>query len=140
MQNTFYIVRGCSGSGKTSFAKTLHEALFNSYWCETDKLLYDADGTYHWTRDRVCWAHHETARMLEAAFEFGYQNIILSDTSAKAKFFKGYLELAQKHGYRIVSLVVENRHGNESLHGVDPYTLELQRQRVLGSLKLTAAK
>lgn len=140
MEKTFYIVRGCSGSGKTTFAKTLSESLPNTYWCETDKLLYNDDGVYDWNRDRLCWAHHETARMLEAAFEFGYENIILSDTSAKAKFFKGYLEQAQIHGYRIVSLIVENRHGNTSLHGVDDKTLELQRQRVLGSIKLTAEK
>ena len=114
---TFYIIRGCSGSGKTTFAKTLFDALPNSYW-----------------------AHHETAQMLEAAFFVGYDNIILSDTSAKVKFFNGYLEKAKEHGYKIVSLVVENRHGNESIHGVDERTLELQRQRVLGCIKLTAKK
>ena len=137
---TFYILRGCSGSGKTTFAKTLFDALPNSYWAETDKLLYNEDGVYDWSRDRVHWAHHETAQMLEAAFFVGYDNIILSDTSAKVKFFNGYLEKAKEHGYKIVSLVVENRHGNESIHGVDERTLELQRQRVLGCIKLTAKK
>lgn len=138
---TFYLVRGCSGSGKSSFASTLSEFLPKSYWAETDKLLHDEDGTYRWTEQRVCWAHFETARMLDAAFKSGcYDNIILSDTSVRLKDIKAYLEMAETYGYRIVSMVMENRHGSKDLHGLSAEKLKAQRESLLSTIKLTPAK
>lgn len=138
--NTLYLIRGCSGSGKSTFAEILFNNLDDCCWIETDKLLYDSNGDYVWTLERLCWAHKETSRILESEFIKGKSNIVLSNTATKPKLFNEYLDMANKYNYRVISLVVENRHGNVSKHGVDDKTLEIQRQRVLGSLKLTADK
>lgn len=137
---TLYLIRGCSGSGKSTFAEVLFNNLEDCSWVETDKLLYDSDGNYIWTLESLCWAHKETYSILESEFLKGKTNIVLSNTATKPKLFKEYLDMASKYNYRVISLVVENRHGNVSKHHIDEKTLEVQRQRVLGSLKLTADK
>jgi hypothetical protein len=40
-----------------------------------------------------------------------------------------YFELAKKYGYRVHSIVVENRHGGVNEHGVPEETLTKMRDR-----------
>jgi hypothetical protein len=40
-----------------------------------------------------------------------------------------YFELAKTYGYKTFSIVVENRHGNESIHGVPEDKLEQMKSR-----------
>lgn len=47
---------------------------------------------------------------------------------------KPYLDMAEIYGYRVVSLVVENRHGNSSVHGVPEETMKKMEDRF--SIKL----
>jgi hypothetical protein len=50
-----------------------------------------------------------------------------------------YYKLAEQYGYRVTSLVVENRHdsGEETnIHGVDKSTLDKMEIRLKNSIKL----
>jgi hypothetical protein len=40
-----------------------------------------------------------------------------------------YFDLAEKHGYRVYSLIVENRHGGVNEHGVPEDKLEIMKNR-----------
>jgi hypothetical protein len=40
-----------------------------------------------------------------------------------------YFELAKQYGYRVYSLVVENRHGGVNVHGVPDDKLEQMKNR-----------
>ena len=60
--------------------------------------------------------------------------IFVSNTFTTEKEMKPDLEMAEKNNYQIVSLVVENRHGNESVHNVPEETMTKMRNRF--SLKL----
>jgi hypothetical protein len=42
---------------------------------------------------------------------------------------KPYFDLAEKHGYRVYSLIVENRHGGVNEHGVPEDKLEIMKNR-----------
>jgi hypothetical protein len=42
---------------------------------------------------------------------------------------KPYFDLAEKHGYRVYSLIVENRHGGVNVHGVPEDKLEIMKNR-----------
>lgn len=55
--------------------------------------------------------------------------IAVSNTFTQEWEMKPYFELAQKHGYRVFSLVVENRHGGVNEHNVPAETLEKMKQR-----------
>jgi hypothetical protein len=40
-----------------------------------------------------------------------------------------YYELAEKYGYAVFSVVVENRHGGKNVHGVPPDKLKEMQDR-----------
>jgi hypothetical protein len=42
---------------------------------------------------------------------------------------KPYFELATKYGYKVFSVIVENRHGGHNVHGVPEESLEKMRNR-----------
>jgi hypothetical protein len=42
---------------------------------------------------------------------------------------KSYFDLAEKHGYRVYSLIVENRHEGVNEHGVPEDKLEIMKNR-----------
>lgn len=131
----FYIVRGVSGSGKSTFSARF-AALMNAPHLEADKLLYDEEGVYQWTREAVTWAHKETYNTISSLMDENTPDIVLSDTSARPRDLKIYLDLAKEKGYLITCLVMEKHHNNPSLHDVSEETLEKQRQRIMGSMKL----
>jgi hypothetical protein len=45
-----------------------------------------------------------------------------------------YYDLAKRYGYKVTSVIVENRHGGESIHSVPDATLGNMRNRF--SIKL----
>jgi hypothetical protein len=55
--------------------------------------------------------------------------IVVSNTFTQEWEMQPYFDMAAKHGYRVVSLIVENRHGNQSIHSVPPETIEKMKNR-----------
>jgi hypothetical protein len=45
-----------------------------------------------------------------------------------------YYDLAAKYGYKVFSIIVENRHGGKNVHGVPDEKLEIMKNRF--SIKL----
>ncbi len=131
--STLIILRGLPGSGKSSFANFIWESgtIF-----EADKYFYDKDGNYNFDASKLHQAHKwcqdsvKTA-MLDNAISKGeyYPEIIVSNTSTTEKELEPYLELAKLFEYHVVSLVVENRHGNVSIHNVPDITMDKMRNR-----------
>lgn len=62
--------------------------------------------------------------------------IIVSNTTTTEKELKPYIDLAEEYGYKVVSLIVENRHGNDSIHNVPQEIRDSQENRLRNSLKL----
>jgi hypothetical protein len=63
-------------------------------------------------------------------------NVVVSNTLTSESELTPYIELAETYGYMIVSVVVENRHGNKSIHDVPTETLDKMEHRLKGSIKL----
>ena len=55
--------------------------------------------------------------------------IVVSNTFTQEWEMKPYYELAEKHGYRVYSLIVENRHGGVNEHGVPEESLQKMEDR-----------
>lgn len=129
-----FILRGVSGAGKSTVAKVLSEGEF---WpvCEADKFHYK-DGVYDWKPENMNAAHQWCQDQVRDAMAYGLDRVIVSNTSTTEKELKPYLDLAEDCGYQIISLVVENRHGNDSIHNVPQNIRDAQEQRLRNSLKL----
>lgn len=135
MNKVLYILRGLPGSGKSTVANSLTstDRVF-----EADKYFYDSDGNYNFDGSKLGEAHAWCKEQVEFCMmpaENGETNwfpnlpIVVSNTNTTEKEFKPYVELAEKYGYAVVFLVVENRHGNKSLHDVPEASLDKMEKR-----------
>ena len=59
----------------------------------------------------------------------GVSPVIIANTSTTVKEMKPYYDLAEKFGYTVFSVIVENRHGGVNTHNVPEETLEKMRER-----------
>ncbi len=129
MEKILYIVRGIPGSGKSTFAKQLTSNVF-----EADHFFYDNDGNYNFDPSKIKEAHLECQTDVRCAMESSIPKIAVSNTSTQEWELQPYYELAEKYGYLVFSVVVENRHGGVNEHGVPEDKLEQMRNRF--SIKL----
>lgn len=129
-----YIVRGLPGSGKSTFANNIWNS---NAICEADKFFINHEtGEYNFDLSRLKEAHKwcvgevRSKMQLNFSSEGTYCNeIVVSNTSTQEWEMQPYIDLANEFEYNIVSLIVENRHGNKSIHGVPDETLEKMRNR-----------
>jgi predicted kinase len=116
----FIILRGLPGNGKSSLAKLICEenAIF-----EADNFFYNENGEYVFDVNKLNEAHKECFNGVKTAMAKSVNKIVLSNTSTTEKELKPYLELAKEFNYRVFSVIVENRHGNKSIHDVPEETI-----------------
>ncbi len=128
------ILRGVSGAGKSTVAEIISEG----YWpiCEADQYHYTENGVYDWKPENVGKAHAWCQSIVRDAMASNIKKIIVSNTSTTEKELKPYFTLAEEFGYQVISLVVENRHGNDSIHEVPQHIRDQQEKRLRSSLKL----
>jgi predicted kinase len=123
MEKVLYIVRGIPGSGKSTFAKMLVGEDF--LVCEADKYFIDKEtGEYNFDFTKIKDAHKFCQDTVETYMKDSlvndqfYREIAVSNTFTQEWEMEDYFKLAEKYGYKVFSLIVENRHGNESIHNV----------------------
>ena len=62
--------------------------------------------------------------------------IIVSNTFSRESEIAPYIELAEINDYEVTVMILENRHGNKSVHNVPEETLQRQETNIKNSLKL----
>lgn len=128
-------MRAVSGAGKTTLAVQLCE-LPNTVAFAADDYHYDDKGVYNWKPENMSKAHKWCRKSVEGTMQHGF-NIVVHNTNTSEKEIAPYLALAEEYGYKVVSLLIENRHGNKSVHDVPENVLEAQEKRLRNSLKLS---
>ena len=131
---TLYLLRGVSGCGKSTLAETLCE-LPNTVAVAADDYHYNNEGIYDFKVENLANAHSWCKGMVDSFMRRG-RNVVIHNTNTSEKEIKPYLDLAEKHDYKVVSLVVENRHGNSDIHNVPEEVKLKQESRLRHSLKL----
>ena len=122
---TLYIVRGVPGSGKSTFAQSLDCPVF-----EADQYFIDSEtGEYKFDGSKIKLAHNWCKLRVEQSMEDDFQKISVSNTFTQEWEMDAYYELAKQYGYRVFSLIVENRHGGVNEHGVPEDKLEIMKNR-----------
>jgi hypothetical protein len=58
-----------------------------------------------------------------------YPEIVVSNTFTQEWEMEKYYELAEEYGYKVFSIIVENRHGGINQHGVPVEKLEQMKNR-----------
>ena len=128
MEKVLYIVRGIPGSGKSTFAKSLGGTHF-----EAD-MFFMKDGEYKFDMFKLKEAHKwcqdsvNTAMILNTTADL-IKTIVVSNTFTQEWEMKPYFELAEVHGYKVFSIIIENRHGGTNEHNVPDEVLTKMRER-----------
>jgi hypothetical protein len=128
-----YLVRGVPGSGKSTFAKHI----WNNYAiCEADQYFVDKEtGEYKFNPDEIKIAHQWCKDEVETRMKDNqvnpqyYPEIVVSNTFTQEWEMEPYFKLAEKYGYKVFSLIVENRHGGENQHGVPSDKVQAMKDR-----------
>lgn len=118
------IVRGLPGSGKSTFAKSLGCPYF-----EADDYFVGKDGKYNFDISKIKLAHQWCKDRTEEMMREGIKKIAVSNTFTQEWEMENYYELAHTYGYKVYSIIVENRHNGTNVHGVPQDKLEIMKER-----------
>jgi predicted kinase len=125
---TLYIVRGMPGSGKSTFAKSI-----GGIHIEADQFFM-INGEYNFDITKIKLAHKYCQNQTEAwmktdGVQVNNDKIVVSNTFTQEWEMKPYFELAEKYGYIVFTVIVENRHGRKNIHDVPEDKIQQMKDR-----------
>jgi predicted kinase len=121
---TLILLRGCPGAGKSTFAHTLDCPVF-----EADMFFVNSQGVYNFDFTKIKDAHAWCQEMVEDHMFNQHEKITVSNTFTQEWEMKVYYDMAKTYGYQVFSIIVENRHEGENVHGVPVDKLEVMKNR-----------
>ena len=124
-----FLLRGLPGSGKSTLAQSL-----SGFHFEAD-MFFMQDGEYRFDASKLKEAHDWCVNLAREGMNLNYKRIIVSNTFTQEWEMRPYYELAKEYGYRVTSLIVENRHDGVNEHGVPEETLIRMEKRFEIKLK-----
>ena len=126
-----YLLRGLPGSGKSTLADQIGDTHF-----EADMYFINEDGEYIFNGADIKKAHQWCQSQVELAmiqnritYGLDSSDIIVSNTFTQEWEMEPYYKLAGSYGYRVFSLIVENRHGGENIHGAPADKIQIMKDR-----------
>jgi energy-coupling factor transporter ATP-binding protein EcfA2 len=124
-----FLLRGLPGSGKSTLAKSL-----GGITLEADRYFEDADGNYEFDASKLKNAHNYCQSQCRAWMrtdgkEVNVDRIVVSNTFTQEWEMQSYFDMANEYGYKVFSIIVENRHGSQSVHNVPEETLIKMKNR-----------
>jgi len=137
MGKNLYIVRGLPGSGKSTFARSIAKPY----------QIFEADqyfmkrGKYTFDMSKLKDAHDDckqrvARRMRENLFNSIFFNtIVVSNTFTQDWEMKYYRNIGRRYGYKVHTIIVENRHNGVNIHGVPEDNVQIMEDRFEIKLK-----
>lgn len=130
-----YLLRGLPGSGKSTLAEQLGGSHF-----ETDKYFIGENGEYNFDGSKLKEAHQWCQDSVANAMVLNHttgenETIVVSNTFTQEWEMKPYMDMAKNWGYRVFSIIVENRHVGVNQHGVPDEKLQQMNDRFEIKLK-----
>lgn len=131
MYKTFVIIRGASGSSKTTTANFLAagyraSGLKVAGSFEADQWMMQG-GEYRFDPSRLGECHDKCFECCKSAMVNGEDIVIQSNTNTTRAEYSRYLDLAAKMGYLVVEMTLKADFG--SIHGVPDHVVRRQRER-----------
>jgi len=124
-----WLFRGIPGSGKSTAAHYAAngnpvfsaDVFFETF--ENGDLIYKFDGS------KIRQAHENCRSLTEQAMLGNVSDIYVTNTFTQDWEMENYFQLAKSYGYTVFSMIVENRHGGENIHGVPVEKVQEMRDR-----------
>mgnify|MGYP003153891437 FL=1 len=130
-----YIVRGLSGSGKSSIAKELVNQIWDSEsksfiedFYSADDYFTDYNGNYNFDPNKLKEAHEQCQKNVELAMQRDcVRKVAVANTFSQAWEAEPYFKLAKKHGFNPFVLECQNDFGN--IHEVPQKSIDKMKER-----------
>ena len=130
-----YIVRGLSGSGKSSIARELVNEIWDAERERFVKDFYSADdyftdkhGNYNFDPNKLKEAHEQCQKNVELAMQRDcVRKVAVANTFSQAWEAEPYFKLAQKYEFNPFVLECQNDFGN--IHDVPQETIDAMKER-----------
>ena len=121
-----FLLRGLPGSGKSTLANSI-----GGSWVEADHFFLNEKGEYAFDGSKLKDAHKWCQDTVERIMNWDVMvnRILVSNTFTQEWEMQPYYDLAEEHGYRVYSLIIENRHDGKNQHGVPVEKLVQMKQR-----------
>ena len=112
LDKLFFVIRGIPGSGKSTLGSSI------AYKCwEADKY-FDFFHGGEFVPHEIGRAHEWCKERVREDMEAGIARLAVANTFTRKWEMEPYLEMAEEMGYTCIVLVVENHHGNKSVHNI----------------------
>jgi len=89
----------------------------------------DVNGEYNFNPKKLKLAHNWCLIQVQKSMVDEEPMIVVSNTFTQEWEMKPYYELAEKYGYNVFSIIVENRHNGKNQHGVPDDKLTIMKNR-----------
>lgn len=119
------LLRGLPGSGKSTLAKTFQGAAH----FEADMFFTTPEGSYNFDPSKLRLAHEWCQRNVDLVMSIKEKDVVVSNTFTQEWEMAAYTKMAAEHGYRVMSLIVENRHNGVNEHDCPEDKIEIMRNR-----------
>jgi predicted kinase len=127
MTKTLILFRGLPGSGKTTLAELLSPVVMSADAYFEDYI--DGQLVYNFDPSKLREAHEWCQKHTGLHMELSKPVVAVANTFTQEWEMEAYFQLAKKWGYRVSTVVVENRHGGTNIHGVPADKLEIMKER-----------
>jgi hypothetical protein len=130
-QGELILVRGLPGSGKSTLAKVILQ-IRNTDEPEVlsaDDFFINENGEYDFDSLKIKEAHNYCQFRCSERMRQQKSRIVVANTFTQEWEMKIYFDMAERYNYRVHTIIVENRHDSENVHGVPKDKLQQMKER-----------
>ena len=130
-QGELILLRGLPGSGKSTLAKIILQlrSTDEPEVLSADDFFEDKEGDYNFDPTKLKEAHNYCQFRCSERMRQQKAKIVVANTFTQEWEMDEYFKMAERYNYRVHTVVVENRHGNENVHGVPEDKLQQMKNR-----------
>lgn len=130
-QGDLILLRGLPGSGKTTLAKVILQLPSNTEpeVLSADDFFENKDGEYIFDASKLKEAHNYCQFRCSERMRQQKAKIVVANTFTQEWEMDEYFKMAERYNYRVHTVIVENRHGNQNIHGVPEDKLQQMKDR-----------
>ena len=130
-QGELILLRGLPGSGKTTLAKIILQlrSTDEPEILSADDFFENKEGDYNFDPTKLKEAHNYCQFRCSERMRQQKAKIVVANTFTQEWEMDEYFKMAERYNYRVHTVIVENRHGNENVHGVPEDKLQQMKNR-----------
>jgi len=130
-QGELILLRGLPGSGKSTLAKIILQvrSTDDPEVLSADDFFINENGEYDFNSQKIKEAHNYCQFRCSERMRQQKVRIVVANTFTQEWEMDEYYKMAERYNYRVHTVIVENRHGNENVHGVPEDKLQQMKNR-----------